>query len=197
MWRWLLLGFLVACADGEVVDRSISSEALVLDREAGAFLHEGAPYSGWVEVRDDLGRRRERAGFRQGRRHGLRTIWSEDGVRLSEVPYVDGRREGRARSWWPTGALRTESHFRDDRPHGVQRQWYRSGALFKETHLVDGAEQGLQRAWRQNGSIYTNYEAIHGRTFGLRRAKPCFQLEEEDVASADDREPGPVPVGVR
>lgn len=197
MWRWLLLGFLVACADVGVADRSIPSSALTLDREAGAFLHEGVPYSGWVDYRDEVGRRRERAGFHRGRRHGVRSTWSEDGVLLSEVPYVDGRREGQARTWWAPGVLRTQSHFRDDRPHGVQRQWYRSGALFKEAHLVDGAEQGLQRAWRRNGSIYTNYEAIHGRTFGLRRAKPCFQLEEEEVASAGERRSGARPGGVR
>ncbi|MFK7931114.1 MAG: toxin-antitoxin system YwqK family antitoxin [Myxococcota bacterium] len=177
---WLLL-LLVGCAAAAVPDRVVGVERVQLDRNAGVFLVDGRPFSGWSVTKAPDGTRIEQAGFLKGRRHGDRTRWYASGQMMERIPYVSGRRGGLAQAWWSNGTLRSESRYLDDRPHGLQRQWYATGVLFKEARLEHGGEVGLQRAWRENGAIYANYEALNGRTYGLRRTKPCFQLEEEDV----------------
>jgi len=178
----MILGAMsVSASFDHVPQRVVSSDVIQLDRETGLRMLGHTPYSGYTVEEGPEGRLRERAGFLDGRRQGLRERWYADGTVSARTPYLDGRRHGVARTWWEDGTLRSKTTLVHGVPHGTQLQWYRSGALFKKTHLVQGREQGLQQAWRENGAIYNNYEALNGRIFGLRRSKLCFQLRQEEL----------------
>lgn len=186
----LWLASLLGCTS---VETAVDFDEVRLDRQAGQFLVDDAPFTGRATRWLAEGIPAEEAWFQGGRRHGWRRHYHPNGQIADETFYVRGRREGPTRSWWSNGRLRTDGQLRNDRPHGVQRQWYASGALFKETHLVEGVEVGMQRAWRSNGKIYNNYEARDGRIYGLRRSKMCFELTEEDITLVDQlSHPGPV-----
>ena len=181
----MLLLFFVACWQSTVPDITQDVRTIHLDRNQGVFYSQELPFSGYAVTKNTAGTIVEKAGFYDGKRHGVRLKFFDDGEKSEESRYQNGKKNGVSKTWWKNGRTRSFSQFRKGVPHGIQRQWYQSGVLFKEVHLEHGQEKGLQRAWRENGDIYNNYEAKDGRTYGLRRSKLCFELKEEDIVRAD------------
>ena len=181
----MLLLFFVACWQSTVPDITRDANLIELNRNEGVFSYQGVPFRGYGVTKNAAGIIVEKAGFFDGKRHGIRSKFFDDGTKSEESHYRHGKKEGASKTWWRNGKLRSHSLFTEGVPHGVQRQWYESGALFKELNLERGKEKGLQRAWRKNGDLYNNYEAKDGRTYGLRRSKLCFELKEEDIVRAD------------
>lgn len=166
----------------EVPAMEVAHEQLKLLPAKGEWHYQNAPYNGWsVRATSPAKPTVERAGFVNGKRHGLLERWYPDGTLAYSANYVHGKLHGLTKSWWSNGNQRSQSTFVNGVAHGTHNEWYTSGKPFKEMHVVHGQEKGMQRAWRENGKLYCNYEARDGRTFGLKRGKLCFQLNDETV----------------
>lgn len=193
LWLCLLSPWPVAgCSHSTATPEVLEHSALVMDRRTGRMLHEEQPFSG-VMVRLDGDVVRERAAYRDGRRHGLREQYYADGAVAERSEYRRGRLHGSTTSYWPAGIVRSVTNSVDGVGQGLQRQFYENGAIFKQFRLVDGKEQGMQQAWRRNGALYANYEMRDGRAYGLRRSKLCSELTSEEInrPSAGTIEPPP------
>lgn len=162
-------------------NHKVEADRLELRASRGVVVLDGLPYSGEALRHDDEGHLLERVVYREGKKHGLKEMWFEDGTRSFSSTYVAGKRHGETRSWWRNGNQRTLSKFVDGRGDGTQLQWYASGAMFKQIELRAGTEAGLQRSWRENGKLYNNYEVHDGRIYGLKRSKLCFRLDDEEI----------------
>lgn len=97
-----------------------------------------------------------------GKKHGLRREWNENGAR-HELYYVDGKRHGLARWWYTNGALQCEMTYVANRQHGLSRWWHSNGACHWAFPYVDNKRHGLGRFWRVDGSLEHEVEYDHGR----------------------------------
>ncbi|MCH9684654.1 MAG: hypothetical protein K0V04_24680, partial [Deltaproteobacteria bacterium] len=123
----LLAGNLGALAifidSGPVVAKS----ALVLEPLEGRWYHDGAPFEGRAEVRNEDGALLESMSFVQGKKHGEAVAYHPSGEIRRRAAYVMNRLQGQVRVWSPDGELREESRYDNGVRDGIQRMWHSNG----------------------------------------------------------------------
>ncbi|UKM64483.2 toxin-antitoxin system YwqK family antitoxin [Flavobacteriaceae bacterium GSB9] len=73
----------------------------------------------------------EKQNYRNGKRHGASTWFSEDNVMLKSYVYANGELHGEAKFFNANGELITEGNYKKDKKSGVWR-FYENGKLVKE-----------------------------------------------------------------
>jgi len=76
-------------------------------------------------------------------------------------------RHGIATVWYENGQKKSEQHFVDDVPHGPRLTWYIDGRKWTEGHYVDGLEDGTWRAWLADGTPQTEWTMQRGVWHGM------------------------------
>jgi len=76
-------------------------------------------------------------------------------------------RHGVSTVWYENGQKKSEQHFVDDVPHGPRLTWYIDGRQWTEGHYVDGLEDGVWRAWMPDGTPQTEWTMQRGVWHGV------------------------------
>ena len=77
------------------------------------------------------GKLAEIANYKDNKKHGLNTIFSEREKKLSEFTYNEGKLQGPVSYYTPTGQLRIEGNYKNDAQDGVWK-YYQNGKLKEE-----------------------------------------------------------------
>lgn len=161
-----------------VVDKSQIS----IEKSTGNRVYKGTRFTGDAVTYYPSGQMATLEQFQDGRWHGKRLRWFEDGVLSQESLYEQERPVGTHKSWWSNGHLRTQYEYENGELHGIAYKWYRSGEKFKMLNYVEGEASGLQQGWRENGKLFANFEYRNGRVFGMNRANLCYGLKDEEIS---------------
>lgn len=91
--------------------------------------------------------------YKDGKRHGLKLRFYDNGALLSVEPYRDGQVHGKARQFAPDGSVLISYTLRNG--IGLDLWCYDDGQLSEELYCPADGELGLQRWWNEdNKSIY-------------------------------------------
>ena len=151
----------------------------LVERDGVFFARGGArPFTGTAQAAHPGGGVREVAGFRDGRRDGVRRVWMADGTLVEETRWTQGALDGPAawfhangrpreragfrrgvqvgwaRSWYEDGRDASLRHFVDGELDGVWTEWYPDGALRLQAAYRGGARHGEARSWHPDGTPY-------------------------------------------
>ena len=161
--------------------KTVLLDSLYLEKNNGYMYHNDTLFTGEAIAYHQNKKMASRTNYRNGRRHGLREKWYDNGNNSLNTNYVNGLENGIKTTWWKNGKLLSKINLKEGKLDGVQLNWYKDGTLFKERNYVNGKAEGMQKSWRRNGKLYNNYEVKEGRVFGLKRSTLCYSLEDENV----------------
>ncbi len=100
-------------------------------------------------------------------RHGVSTIWWENGEKKLELHYVCGVKHGPKRAWWEDGAVWSSGGFYKGKDHGTWIVWDPDGTKARQYHLIEGKWHGFFTIWYPNGQKKMEVEFVDGRQQGL------------------------------
>jgi hypothetical protein len=106
------------------------------------------------------GQTRERVPFRNGRRHGIASVWHKSGTVATEEPYQNGLLHGVCRQWDESGHLLGK--YKMFHGTGIQREWHDNGQLQLEVSTVRGEFTGRNRMWLRDGTLLSERFYIRG-----------------------------------
>ena len=75
--------------------------------------NESEPFSGWAKTIDDSGQVQGLGQFKDGKPHGLLTVWAHNGQKVKEGIWKDGKPDGPYTEWHENGQKATEVTFKD------------------------------------------------------------------------------------
>jgi hypothetical protein len=87
--------------------------------------------------------------------HGKATGFHKNGKLRWEVDYRDGKREGEFTSWSEDGVRTGRGTFQRGRPHGKSYEWSRDGRKTSEATYEQGKLNGEARWWDTGGQLLT------------------------------------------
>ncbi len=93
------------------------------------------------------------AFFHHDQLDGMVTEYGQDGVRISETPYIQGRKEGLGKLYFPNGKLSVLVPFENDQKNGILVQYFPNGQIWRETEFVHDVREGEERTYYDNGSL--------------------------------------------
>ena len=101
--------------------------------------------------------------YKDGKRHGPKTHWYENGQKLSEINYKNGKHDGPLSSWYENGQWRRRGSNMDGRMVGIWTHWYENGQQRDELFYM-GGYMGSAIVWKPNGEkcSMTNVRAGNG-----------------------------------
>ncbi|MBC7571493.1 MAG: toxin-antitoxin system YwqK family antitoxin [Spirosoma sp.] len=179
--HWLFLLFLAACSSpahqtGMVsLNREDSRLRLVNDI---VFLADkpftGTAFSLFPATADTA----ERAGYREGRQHGIWKQYYPGGNLREQRVYNRGQKMGEYVAWWPNGQQQLQYQFSQDEYEGTCREWNEKGVLIQEMNYHKGHEEGTQKLFYNDGKVRANYTIIDGRRYGLLGTKNCVNVSD-------------------
>jgi antitoxin component YwqK of YwqJK toxin-antitoxin module len=108
-----------------------------------------------------------------GKPHGLKKEWHDNGQLKYEANYKYGKQDGFDRLWWANGQLKYEANFKDGKQTGLYKDWYENGQLRTEENYKDGKIDGLTRRWYEFGQL--EYELKY--KYGEVLSKKCFDKD--------------------
>ena len=93
--------------------------------------------------------------YKDGKRDGLLTEWSEIGV--SKTNYKDGIKNGVSISWWKNGQKGSEQNYKNGKEDGLSASWAENGLKLYEVNYIDG---NLDKNYNGNKSEQKTSEPI-------------------------------------
>jgi hypothetical protein len=95
-------------------------------------------------------------------RHGLMTLFYEDGTKKAEIEYKHGKNHGRRITWYQTGQEWGRGEYVDGLEHGTWTAWWPNGFKQREWEMVHGSWHGTSTEWHDNGEIKMQFEYVNG-----------------------------------
>ena len=74
-----------------------------LEERDDLIYQDNKPYSGWTKFMHDSGQVQGLGQFKDGKQHGLITVWADNGQKVREGTFKDGKRDGRWTGWHENG----------------------------------------------------------------------------------------------
>ncbi len=74
----------------------------------------------------------------------------DSGKQQCKIYYAIGKKHGMNTMWWDNGTKRSEGIWKKSNPHGVYIEWYTSGQKWKEGRWKEGKLHGVARWWYEN-----------------------------------------------
>lgn len=68
--------------------------------------------------------------------------------------YLDGKKHGSRRWYFNDGRVLIEDNYLNNERHGPQHEWYQNGNRFRENNFSHGRMYGWQRIWNPDGQLY-------------------------------------------
>ncbi|MBI3790849.1 MAG: SCO family protein [Gemmatimonadetes bacterium] len=156
--------------------RVVSAGDARLGSASGRVTLSGAPFTGELVMRDDSGRVRERAGFRDGLLDGLQRRWHADGVLAERRTWRAGNKVGTHEGWWPNGQRQFTCTYEGGLAEGTCTDWHANGQVATVHAYVHGEESGPQQGWSADGNLQFNYVRRDGHRYGVLGQVRCKQL---------------------
>ncbi len=103
------------------------------------------------------------------KRHGRWMFYYGDGKRKAESNWKDGKRDGVRWVWSANGTLREEQFFAGDEPHGSAKKWNDKGMLIEELTFVSGQRHGPSTFWYDDGKPKEKAIYAIGKRHGVSR----------------------------
>ena len=128
------------------------------------------PYSGEAVWYYEDGQKWTEGTYKDGKLHGLLTVWYENGQKQREGNSKDGELDGKWTVWYENGQKMSEEYFRDGKPYGLLTGWYENGQKSTEGIWNEFGPHGLRTSWYPNGqkSGKTLYED------GVKISQECW-----------------------
>jgi len=98
-------------------------------------VNEEKPYSGKVVELYESGQKKNERTFKNGKLHGLTTMWDSDGQKKSEVGYQNGKLSGPYRTWYDNGQRQSEGEYKEGNRQAGWNCWSKDGEK-RETDTV-------------------------------------------------------------
>ena len=123
----------------------------------GEFVRHGIA-TVWYEN----GQKKSEQHFVDGVPHGPRLTWYIDGRKWTEGRYVDGLEDGTWRTWLADGTPQTEWTMQRGVWHGVYTEWHPNGKKRLEVEFVRGKRQGPMTTWDDQGVVVLTTDYVDG-----------------------------------
>ena len=137
---------MVGCGDGTVDQSDLEY------RNGVAYLpNEETPFTGRAERFYENGQKRE-SSYKDGKAHGLMTVWYENGQKKAERIYKDGNQNGLETTWQKSGEKKWEINYKDGKRHGLWTWWQKNGQKQEEGNYTDGLPQGVWIMYKYDGT---------------------------------------------
>lgn len=103
-----------------------------------------------------------------GRLHGLRRIWRDNGRIARIETYKRGALYGPCNTWYDNGKPKQQTHYIwDSLEHGPVTTWFKSGQIAEQYDMVFDNVHGTYTSWYDNGQLHARCEywsgAYHGQ----------------------------------
>ena len=97
-----------------------------LEKRGGLYTFEGKPFTGVGVSKHPNGQKWWEVTYKDGKKHGLSTMWHENGQKRSEITLNDGKLHGLSTTWHENGQKWQETTFKDGRWISV-KSWDEDG----------------------------------------------------------------------
>jgi hypothetical protein len=104
--------------------------------------------------------------YKNGKLHGKRQVWSENGQPLRQEFYLNGKLEGECKEWYPNGQLQVQQFHLNGRFEGECKIWHENGQLLERAFYRHGIHDGKYQDWDTNGRIIDQCFYQNGRLEG-------------------------------
>ena len=111
------------------------------------------PYTGWTKevwLGKSKGQIRRLTQYKGGKKHGLQTLWYENGQKKGERTYKDGKQDGLMTWWYKNGQKKAETTFTDDKVM-TSVVWRPNGEKCPVTNVVNG--NGAKVYYNEDGTV--------------------------------------------
>ncbi len=97
------------------------------------------------------------AEYVDGLKHGRESFYAdyEKGIKRSEEYFREGKRHGTKTMWMSTGEKNMEEHFKEGKPHGRSLCWHKNGQLQSCQEFNQGNRVGAWTTFFENGTNAT------------------------------------------
>ena len=142
----------------------IDSTVFLRKRNGLFFLpNESKPYSGenLCIFKNESGQKHLKGSIKNGKKHGVQTIWLKNGHKLEQVTFKDGTLNGEFMGWHLNGQKAVHGYVKNYEAgmdiwsvqNGKFTQWYENGNIRIESNFKDGEYNGSHTYWNENGQI--------------------------------------------
>ncbi len=100
-------------------------------------VNEEKPYSGKVVELYESGQKRMELTLKNGKLHGLSTIWYDNGQKQKEGAYKDGKEDGQWIFWYDNGQKQKEGAYKDGKREGRWDFWTKDGEQLQTDTVTD------------------------------------------------------------
>lgn len=187
----------VHCGEPEFSsDLALIEENHLQDRLGVFYAINGeTPFTGLVaEGRYTNGVPKARQEYKDGKRHGQRMKWYENGQVMQISFYEDGELHGLMEEWYENGLKMAQGNYGNGMLQGVVRRWHISGELEAEYPYKDGELHGILIQWSRQGRMISKKEYEDGKIKARlaldlppskanddqKQALPPLKLQKED-----------------
>lgn len=130
--------FLVSCSSGRLIS---TSQLQIRDGVAYQPGKEDVPFTGTHVVYWEDGSKQAEGNYKEGRQHGLVTVWFKNAQKWVEVNYKEGQLHGLTTGWYENGQKKVEGSYKEGRQHGLATSWYENGQKRNEVIYKEGQRQ--------------------------------------------------------
>ncbi len=118
-----------------------------------------------------------RTDTKEGLKHGMETIYHENGKIAYTVNNIEGKRDGRLdwydpqghhmevmyyqmgnrnginKHFYSNGIVKSEVTYIDDKKEGIEKLYYSTGTLAQETHYKNDKKEGEEKEYYEDGAL--------------------------------------------
>jgi type II secretion system protein G len=176
---------------------------VVSDKQGEYFYHahnSKEPYTGWVkqsvrvkkigDQRAYLHRYLQRV--KDGKKHGVRGGWHENGQKTYEANFKDGKQHGLETYFCGSEFLapyqgKKESNYKDGKRHGLETMWLSDGTKRSTTSYKDGKKHGQETVWNRDGTKRSTTSHKDGKRHGLHTRWGRDGTKSYEVSNVDGK----------
>ena len=122
-----------------------------LEKRPGITYFEGVPFTGVAIKKYNNGQKALESNYKDGKPHGLQSVWYENGQKSSEFTVKDGKPHGLMTSWYENGQKKSENPWKDGYKDGLDTWWFENGQKRLEHTYKDG-ELISEKRWDEDGN---------------------------------------------
>ncbi len=146
----------------EVREKSYDDGAIMRRTEGRVDAEGNFTRHGLLTLYWQNGQKKAEVMYVDGVPHGSRTTWYQSGQLWSQGGFVNGKQDGILTSWFPNGRIAQEIPLVNGAWHGTFREWHVNGQQKREVKYVDGLRQGTETIWDEEGVIAGQTEYVDG-----------------------------------
>ena len=117
-----------------------------------------------------FGSRTTHTPFKNGKIHGTRVVYYDNGIKAKSTHYINGKREGEHRVWSRDGEKMLLHYFKNNELDGTTKNWHFNGTLSgTSSTYTDGSLTGTSKGYYNNGKLRKIVHYVDHRQNGLEK----------------------------